>query len=803
MAGMKRNGLLFIVIYLIASAAFPLEAPRDAYGFLYWVHGWRGRSPEGERVLCVQTHRYVAEWDVEAVRLKRIGRIVAPKSYEAAASCRSLELEAFEEGALQLEVFLEDRAYRCIGADLSALTGLESPSRIIEAGRYVQRFDIQSLLFATEQGEALPGTGRLEVVAWPDRLYCLLELSFTKDAGAGKIRLELKAGETASTGETPWTQLPTGQTVTAGLSWAPCESDTDLSALCEVSAFCLAEKGQALPVVFDKQRGCFQVDLPERTFDLAQKPQYRDQYALRLVNTTDRPVQVPLLFALQGAFSGITGMTPLLLDKAGAPTGVPVQISKNWHSKADAPELYEGPWFHGFALASLGPGASWEGRLEMVYAHWGGVPAVSHAQLCLIGWGVNQLWDQVAIGSWGESICYDPDINLNRSMVDDIRPLMVNGMGSAPEKPVRWNWTNNVGGGDFLVWFDDAGRRQYPEAMRTAYRRYGPNLTEAIYAGTMGGGAIAIRVAALSPRCDDVARAFHHLRYDVLRPAPFSRLAWYQLGADHYNDHQFGVLARGDASGLHEEWAVKPGGLAYERSGVLCEGEGPWWFSLHDAVPNAPRGGAWANRGLIVRSWKARISGEDYVRPHASFFGSENGVPSMNVELSPPPNVQELVPGDFVEALVEVVVPPMCASEYYGPNAALRRHLEENANTWAPVYRLAQQNALEITMHRGAVEQAYPMRLRQDERGELLFSVRGGAGYVPCTLLGITRPQSGSLHRLHDDLLTVADACALYNECRQVDYNLEEVSYEVTFNLLLDTEGDAPQTVHFRFTESL
>lgn len=44
-----------------------------------------------------------------------------------------------------------------------------------------------------------------------------------------------------------------------------------------------------------------------------------------------------------------------------------------------------------------------------VNALWGGVPAASHAQLCLVGWGSNQLWEESAIGAWGETICYEPD----------------------------------------------------------------------------------------------------------------------------------------------------------------------------------------------------------------------------------------------------------------------------------------------------------------------------------------------------------------------------------------------------------
>ena len=228
-----------------------------------------------------------------------------------------------------------------------------------------------------------------------------------------------------------------------------------------------------------------------------------------------------------------------------------------------ARSLYQGPWFHGFTLLRLPPKSQVELEFALTYARWGGVPAASHAQLCLIGWGTNQRWDQAAIGSWGESITYDPDICLNRSMIDDVRPLMVWGMD---QPKAKWSWTNNVGGGDFLVYVDPKGKRQYLTRMRAWYASHGPNLTDVTYAGVSADGAIAARLNVLTPRSDDINRAIHRIRYDVLKPTPFRRLAFYQVGADNYNDHQFTTLARGDATGLAEEWEPPKGGRRYSRS---------------------------------------------------------------------------------------------------------------------------------------------------------------------------------------------------------------------------------------------
>jgi len=240
-----------------------------------------------------------------------------------------------------------------------------------------------------------------------------------------------------------------------------------------------------------------------------------------------------------------------LRDAEGFPTGIPVQISKNWHRQKDRRMSYEGPWVHAVTSLRLPPKSVLPLEFALCWARWGGVPAASHAQLCLVGWGWNQLWDEVAIGSWGESICYEPDAVQQRCRIDDIRPLMVWGMHG---EQTKWTWTHNVGGADFLVYYDAQGEYQPWRGVRTAYLSQGPNLTDVLYAGTTADGHIACRARVSSPRCADINRAYHRLRYDVLKPTPFSRLAFYQLGSDHYHWHQYDRLARGNAQGLMEEW---------------------------------------------------------------------------------------------------------------------------------------------------------------------------------------------------------------------------------------------------------
>ena len=211
------------------------------------------------------------------------------------------------------------------------------------------------------------------------------------------------------------------------------------------------------------------VEIPNES---GKKPNIASLQRIRvhLQNRETEPQVVRLNFARDGGVSAITGLVPLLRDSRQNPTGIPVQISKNWHRREGKTFLYQGGWLHALTMLKI-PGG-FEGDLEFCIARnlWGTVPLASHAQLCLIGWGTDQLWDQAAIGSWGESICYDPDVCLNRSVIDDVRPLMVTQMNSTNGK---WAWTNNVGGGDFLVYFNEADKKQFLTGMRTAYLSQG------------------------------------------------------------------------------------------------------------------------------------------------------------------------------------------------------------------------------------------------------------------------------------------------------------------------------------------
>jgi hypothetical protein len=412
----------------------------------------------------------------------------------------------------------------------------------------------------------------------------------------------------------------------------------------------------------------------------------------------------------------------------------------------------------------------------MVYARYGGVSAASLAQLCLIGWGHNQFWDQAAVGSFGESICFEPGRVQRRCFITDVRPLM-----TLPREPgaKRWGWAENCGGGDFLMWKDAAGRYQPMKGTRTDYRSHGPCLTDVSYSEESSGGEITARMDVSVPAANDHLRTFLRLRYDVRKPMRWQRLAFFQLGADFYNDVPARRIAVGDVTGLREEWEPRRAKDEYDRTALPLAGDGAW-VSVHGVDRAALRKGhAAASRGFIVRSWRAVLGGQP-AAPHLATFCTEWGKDNHRtaVELAPPPGISELQPGDFVEAELEFVVFPADASAYYGPDDALREVLGRDADTWRPVHREAAGNALKPQAQRGTIVKPYPLVVAVDDQQQARVTLQGGLGRLPISFTGLTRPHG---HRL---LVNGKPA-----EHWQTDWNPATQRWQVSYNVAPATGG--------------
>ncbi|MDH4454269.1 MAG: hypothetical protein QE570_13925 [Verrucomicrobiota bacterium] len=617
------------------------------------------------------------------------------------------------EGEWECAVIADGRRFVCNG-HTQPEDEWQQPVRFVESGRFFQRVVIEGLTFADAEGKPFNGTARLEISVWPDRLAFRLE-------SANAALMELRHHQQKVSGSrSVLLEVLTG----------------DSKALVE----------SELAVTRDEALGCHRLALPEKPWSNASGTYYPeehldriDRWRVTLRNDADEPTVARLLFT-QEKHLPITGFTPMLCELDGTPTGIPVQISKNWHIRAEKGRLpHDGSWFHGFAWVRVPPKSRRELVFQRVHARYGGVCAASHAQLSLIGWGHNQFWDQVAVGSFGESICFEPGRVQRRCFITDVRPLMTLPVEA---KAKRWGWAENCGGGDFLMWKDAQGRYQEMKGTRTEYRAQGPCLTDVSYREESSGGEIAARMDVSVPAANDHLRTFLRLRYDVRKPLRWQRLAFFQLGADFYNDVPARRVGIGDVTGLREEWEPRRAKDEYDRTALPLAGVGAW-VSVH-GVERAvlKKGHAAASRGLIVRSWRALLGGKP-AAPHLATYCTEWGKNNHRtaVELVPPPEIAELQPGDFVEAELELVVFPADAAAYYGPDAKLRDVLVRAADTWRPVHREAQGNALKPIAKLGEITKSYPLVVAVNEEQRAQVLVKGGLGHLPVTFADLKSPK--------------------------------------------------------------
>lgn len=354
------------------------------YGFLWWADGWRGRSENGGKILCVRTGYYGLALDVQRLRLLHLGAINEASPAQTAVAEDNTTVMNLPAADLDISVELDGVRYRLVGCETSIKDDLVFPVRLIESGRWLQRFDIQRLIFENDKKERLDVDGRLEVVAWPDFVSLTVELKPRGDMGSREVRVSCRLVADGLTWTTSsLSRFRPGQTIKDTLvKYFGTSAGT---AKVEASRI----DGAAIPVRIAGTAGWSRIALPNESWDPARDLDRLERVKLKVKNPDDHESLVRLLFAKDESFSGITGMTPMIRDVDGFPTGLAVQVSKNWHQTAGRTFLYQGPWFHGFTVLRLPPKSQVELEFALTYARWGGVPAASHAQLCLIGWGTN------------------------------------------------------------------------------------------------------------------------------------------------------------------------------------------------------------------------------------------------------------------------------------------------------------------------------------------------------------------------------------------------------------------------------
>jgi hypothetical protein len=818
----KKVLALFIFISL---ACYPMtgQGPLPAelwkntgdYTFMYFPEPVRSASE-----IHIQTNHHFIAFDYTNLSLRDM-RVITEPLPESEAARRGLEFLPLTGTGSLLNMHL---LYGGTGYTISRGCPTISDCQLIESGKYFQRRYLTGLSFESGGPQA---DITLEIASWPDRFSFVLEVKTESINQTDSLRLNFsvpepyrhsmiaddstllaldqqgngfvyylpgKGNRTEVTGfDLMFSQGPLpNRDFKAEIILLPVKNyqGESLAVLLgnesgdlEVTALQLAPSHSVLNTDYDQARGWYDLFLRNDN-----KVNNRiERVKVTLVNNAaeERTARLNFHKTQAAGVYAITGISAIIRDNNLNPTGIPVQLSKNWHKKTG--DLHEGSWFRGFTMMTIPAGTTVDFEFTLVNAMWGKLPAASHAQLCLVGWGHNQLWEESAIGAWGETVCYEPDGGQAQSMVCDVRPLMTQSLD--PElKPQKWNWTPNVGGADFFRFYNHLGEKQFITRIKTHYKRYSPNLTEVTYAGVTQDNKADYELTASIYRSDDYVRAVYKVRLYVREEMEFSRLAIAQVGSESYSYTGERKFAFGDENGLIEEWETTWGGSVYRKTGLTTEGSVPW-VSMHEAVNRTPsEWGSWANRGLVIRKWNAQIGGE-MSKPYFSEYGAvARGSATSLVEINPAPGIKSLQPGDFIEADIVEIILPQEAGTYYGPNPAFFAELSKNADTWKLVHREAVGNRLSVTATKGTVQQLFPVVVEVNELNEAEVEVQGGIGFVPFTFTGLTSHDQFSIKIMKDgEEIILNDQEQYGKDYWQTDYDPASGTWEITYSVPLDS----------------
>lgn len=373
-------------------------------------------------------------------------------------------------------------------------------------------------------------------------------------------------------------------------------------------------------------------------------------------------------------------------------------------------------------------------------------------------------------------------------------------------KGEKWDWTGNLGGADFFDYTKLDGNRGWHSRIRTQYKRYSPNFTEVTYAGTMDDESMDFEYTASIGRSDDLTRGIYRIKLEVLKDVEFKDFSFIQFAAATYHHVKSKNLAWGNETGVKKQWksTVDNKGPRYTSKKFPAKGK-YIWFSFTDSEYTSDQINRFklAERGFIVRDWKARINGVDNVIPWFAEFntaGGNYGDPSGIIKIIPPKGCTTFKAGDYIEALVELIIIPSSLEDYYGPNQNFSKALESKANTWKMVHREAVGNDITLSVTIGEPISNYPIKIKTD-KNIAEFTVEGGIGYVPLTLTNINSYKNPKLFWKVNGQWQSINQEIHGNDFWQSEYDTASGTWDITFNINLDSVNDKKQILELKFTD--
>ena len=824
----------------------PFVGPGD-YATWYWPGNHRPTEtwPVVETVMHFLTGYYGMTFDEATGDLLQFGALADGMTAEEAQFRTNEDVESLPAASIRFEAGPASSPAIATTFEGASPTAVDR-ARMIDGGRFMNRIEIQSVSYDADG--ALEG--RVEIASMPRHVVLNHTVSGSESAGVARVVLSGPAVDdltdvvweipgkavtmTDATGvgwlfavyDVPGTttsltwsteglvaeRVSTGAAVdgvTASLLAAPttglgdAERSLYLSPTLTVTYTLLNEQGTpaSAPLVadWDSTLGAFFLPLrPLQDTGAPNGPNWNNEafhnwYGRHRIEVDTGglgPVSVPLAMHGTNKLSWyITGGAAMFRDAAGEPSGVPVQTSKNWHGEY---------WYHLYAQPTFVGGAPDTLELTMASSRWGEAYAASHAQLSLIGWGeAGGHWDESALGAFGESVTYDPDLALGRAMVDDVRPFLV-------QSDQMWNWTGNVGGANFLRYTteNEPYWQRRLSRVRSQYAAAGPNVTDVRYSGVTTDGKIEAEVRLQMGATDDLVRVWYHLNYTFLEDVAYTRLAFFQVAADNYGDNGFAHYAAGNADGVLFDLDVldhQTTGYAFDSDrGIPLTGDSPWVMLYDNQRDWDDLPEHYANVGFVVRDFEADIGGTVITTPHINAHRTNNqNMSQMAFELglpyedgapwcgAPCQGQTRFVPaGSTVTATVEYLIPPADKARYYGTADYLLALTPDSYTNTDMMLDLAAGNDLEVLVEVGTQTQTWPvevMAIPGPVAAELTLT--GGRGYTPMTFRGLNRHDGWRLEVETTGGWETVDQSVHGNDFWQADYDANSSTWSLTWSV--------------------
>ena len=793
------------------------------YSYGYWINGWKKHKGDASKnLLCLETGNYGVIFDMDSLDTPQFSILNDDANLMTTIESGTRRVAALDPAKLSIEVKLGGKKYRVKNC-ASEVTELRlRPISTMVSGLYVQRYRMDKLNLFDDAGTPLACLGSLELVAWPNSLTFTVELmpEVLNKKGAtqglsnkGEAQKSVVANGpdwsgatlsiTLNTHKKSWTQKAEfkdwkyGQKNKVSLN-CNINSESPQNAALEINftlkdtkntpVTTVAQKAMSYPVIFEPESNAYVTRIAglKRTQNMRIPGGY-DEFLLEINNKSSEIQEVPFHMILSKPFAGTCSQS-ILCYLDGTPTGITVQ--GNGTTYENGAKCFLTP----YVLIPVNPGKTvllyriaykYYGTVATAYAHQDQVHEAGYAR-----------WWQFAIGGAGETMTMDGDHGPTDQSICDVRALYIRkGL-----KGVTSNWTDAGWGGDWLRAFGKDNQKLVYNDMKAVSLVDGPCFTDLRFNGYYGSDrSVRVDSKVSTLRTDDYSRVFFDIRYDFNKTVSAKNVSFFSTGST------MGVpkISYGNLQGLIKEVSRENISNIVELreqlkpfNNCVIAGPGPWWVSTPANHRVDKKGGERRPMGatsLIIRSIEYNLGGKSYKEPtlrvEAVASNTFEGVkPALGAHtfIVPPVEVTEFKAGDSVHINVEWITPPRIADDYYGPNKAFQKWLQENPKSWKTAYREAKGNHLNVKVSGGTLIKNYPLIIKA-ESPELRFDIEGGVGYVPVRFEGLAAATGYTLYQIINNAEVALDQSSCGgNDFWQTVYDVPSNSYRISYNVCLD-----------------